>query len=189
MHGRCCLQAASPEHCTISSKHRLVLLRMGEIIVRNMLSWLGLSINTIIVASSWLFVLLLLLLLLLLLYTTSCKHSLVLLRMGEIIARNMLSWLGLSINTIIVASSSLFILLYQWRTAAQTSNVLLCNDLRYLISTHSYSFWVFTCVSKFRHFYMWWLWIMGWVRKKKKNLLLPSSGFPTTRYMSYIADL
>jgi len=26
-------------------------------------------------------------------YTTSCKHSLVLLRMGEIIARNMLSWL------------------------------------------------------------------------------------------------
>jgi len=31
-------------------------------------------------------------------YTTSCKHSLVLLRMGEIIARNMLSWLELSIN-------------------------------------------------------------------------------------------
>ena len=27
------------------------------------------------------------------LYTTSCKHSLVLLRMGEIFARNMLSWL------------------------------------------------------------------------------------------------
>jgi len=26
-------------------------------------------------------------------YTTSCKHSLVLLRMGEIIARNMLRWL------------------------------------------------------------------------------------------------
>jgi len=32
-------------------------------------------------------------------YTTSCKHSLVLLRMGEIITRNMLSWLKLSINT------------------------------------------------------------------------------------------
>ena len=31
-------------------------------------------------------------------YTTSCKHSLVLLRMGEIIARNMLSRLKLSIN-------------------------------------------------------------------------------------------
>ena len=31
-------------------------------------------------------------------YTTSCKHSLVLLRMGEIIARNMLSWLKLLIN-------------------------------------------------------------------------------------------
>jgi len=28
-------------------------------------------------------------------YTSSCKHSLVLLRMGEIIARNMLSWLKL----------------------------------------------------------------------------------------------
>jgi len=31
-------------------------------------------------------------------YTTSCKHSLVLLRMGEIIARNMLSWLQLLIK-------------------------------------------------------------------------------------------
>jgi len=31
-------------------------------------------------------------------YTTSCKHSLVLLRMGNIIARNMLSWLELLIN-------------------------------------------------------------------------------------------
>ena len=32
------------------------------------------------------------------LYTTSCKHSPVLLRMGEIIARNMLSWLKLLIK-------------------------------------------------------------------------------------------
>jgi len=31
-------------------------------------------------------------------YTTSCKHSLVLLRMGVIIARNSLSWLKLLIN-------------------------------------------------------------------------------------------
>jgi len=31
-------------------------------------------------------------------YTTSCKHSLVLLRMGEIIARNMLNWLKLLIK-------------------------------------------------------------------------------------------
>jgi len=31
-------------------------------------------------------------------YTTSCKHSLVLLRMGKIIARNMLSWLKLLIT-------------------------------------------------------------------------------------------
>ena len=46
-------------------------------------------------------------------YTTSCKHSLVLLRMGEIIARNMLNWLKLQKKkTVIVASSWLFILLY-----------------------------------------------------------------------------
>jgi len=31
-------------------------------------------------------------------YTTSCKHSLMLLKMGEIIARNMLSWLELLMN-------------------------------------------------------------------------------------------
>jgi len=40
------------------------------------------------------------------------KHSLVLLRMGEIVARNMFSWLKLSITFVIVASSWLFILLY-----------------------------------------------------------------------------
>jgi len=31
-------------------------------------------------------------------YTTSCKHSLTLLKMGEIIVWNMLSWLELLIN-------------------------------------------------------------------------------------------
>jgi len=35
-------------------------------------------------------------------YTTSCKHSLVLLRMGEIIARNMLSWLKLLIKLLLL---------------------------------------------------------------------------------------
>ena len=35
-------------------------------------------------------------------YTTSCKHSLVLLRMGEIIARNMLSWLWLLIKLLLL---------------------------------------------------------------------------------------
>jgi len=35
-------------------------------------------------------------------YTTSCKHSLVLLRMGEIIGRNMLSWLKLLINLLLL---------------------------------------------------------------------------------------
>ena len=44
-------------------------------------------------------------------YTTSCKHSLVVLRMGEIIARNMLSWLELLINVIVASSwlSMLFV--------------------------------------------------------------------------------
>jgi len=36
------------------------------------------------------------------LYTTSCKHSLVLLRMGEIIARSMLSWLKLLIKLLLL---------------------------------------------------------------------------------------
>jgi len=39
-YGRCCLQAASSVLYTTSCKHTLVLLRMGEIIARNMLSWL-----------------------------------------------------------------------------------------------------------------------------------------------------
>ena len=53
--------ATSWVHCTTSCKHSLVLLRMGEIIVRNLLSWFELLINRF-VASSWLFTLLLLLL-------------------------------------------------------------------------------------------------------------------------------
>jgi len=35
-------------------------------------------------------------------YTTSCKQSLVLLRMGEIIARNMLNWLKLLIKLLLL---------------------------------------------------------------------------------------
>jgi len=46
-------------------------------------------------------------------YTTRCKRSLMLLRMGEIIARNMLSWLKLSIKFVIVTSSWLFILFFR----------------------------------------------------------------------------
>jgi len=42
---RCCRPAASWMHYTTSCKHTLVLLRMGEIIARNMLSWLELLIN------------------------------------------------------------------------------------------------------------------------------------------------
>jgi len=43
------------------------------------------------ITSSSVFILLIIKSVLTVLYTTSCKHSLVLLRMGEIIARNMLS--------------------------------------------------------------------------------------------------
>jgi len=59
-HRRCCLQAASSVHYTTSCKLSLVLLRMCEIIARNMLSWLQIINKFIIVASSWLFMLLLL---------------------------------------------------------------------------------------------------------------------------------
>ena len=44
-------------------------------------------------------------------YTTSCKHSLVLLRMGEIIARNMLSWLKLLIKLSLLHQSAFYITL------------------------------------------------------------------------------
>ena len=54
-HRRCCLLAASSVLYTTSCKHSLVLLRMSEIIARNMLGWLGLLVKTVIVASSWLF--------------------------------------------------------------------------------------------------------------------------------------
>jgi len=45
MHRRCYLLAASSVHYTTSCKHSLVLLKMGETIARNMLSWLKLLIN------------------------------------------------------------------------------------------------------------------------------------------------
>ena len=45
MHRRCCLQAASSVLCTTNCKHSLVLLKLDEIIARNMLSWLKLLIK------------------------------------------------------------------------------------------------------------------------------------------------
>jgi len=45
MYRRCCLLAASPVHYATSCKHSLVLLKMDEIIARNMLSWLKLLIK------------------------------------------------------------------------------------------------------------------------------------------------
>jgi len=55
MHRRCCQQATSSVHYTTSCKYSLVLLKMGEIFARNMLSWLKLVIK-------------------LLLYLVSCLH-------------------------------------------------------------------------------------------------------------------
>jgi len=112
MHRRCCLlvtrmrwncipphpghqQAASSVHCTTSCKHSLVFLRTGEIITRNMLNWLK-SFCLLVTRMMWncipphpghqqaassVHC------------TTSCKHSLVFLRTGEIITRNMMNWL------------------------------------------------------------------------------------------------
>ena len=40
VHRRCCQEAAPSVHYTTTCKHSLVLLRMGEIIARNTLSWL-----------------------------------------------------------------------------------------------------------------------------------------------------
>ena len=144
-------QAASSVLYTTSCKHSLVLLRMGEIIARNMLSWFKLLIKlsllhlvscllyqwctvtqtsnvahcpkfwliSVSFSDLWQTVMSSVTTRYVLicsapfgawrwpghrqaassvLYTTSCKHSLVLLRMGEIIARNMLSWLKLLIK-------------------------------------------------------------------------------------------
>jgi len=47
MHQRCCLQAASSMHYTTCCKHSIALLRMDEIIARNMLSWWKLLIKSL----------------------------------------------------------------------------------------------------------------------------------------------
>jgi hypothetical protein len=74
-------------------------------------------------------------------YTTICKHSLVLRRMGEIIARNMLSWLQLLIKFVIVASSWLLTLLYQWCTVTHTHtwNLISTKDFHLLYLNSVYS--------------------------------------------------
>jgi len=62
-------------------------------------------------------------------YTTSCKHSLVLLRMGETIAQNMFSWLKLLINCHCCIQLVVYInpltpnVNYSGRTAPLTSKV------------------------------------------------------------------
>ena len=71
------------------------------------------------------------------LYTTNCKHSLVLLMMGEIIARNMLSWFKLLIKLLLL---HLVGCLYQWCTVTQTSNLFLLATRR-LLTKHNSQGW------------------------------------------------
>jgi hypothetical protein len=47
-------------------------------------------------------------------YTTSCKHSLVLLKMGEIIARNMSSWLRITNKPLSLHLVGCLYYLFQW---------------------------------------------------------------------------
>ena len=56
------------------------------------------------------------------LYTTSRKHSLVLLWMGEIIVRNTFSWLKLLIRLLLLHLVGCSYYLYQWCMVTQTSN-------------------------------------------------------------------
>ena len=58
-------------------------------------------------------------------YTTSCKHSLVLLRMSETIARNMLSWLKLSIN----CHCCILLVVYIISTMHGHANIKVLNNL------------------------------------------------------------
>ena len=53
-----------------------------------------------------------------------CKYSLVLLMMGEIIARNIFQLIEIIYKIVTVASSWLFILSYQWCTVTQTSELV-----------------------------------------------------------------
>jgi hypothetical protein len=55
-------------------------------------------------------------------YTTSCKHSLVLLKMGEIIARNMSSWLRIFNKSLSLHLVGCLYYLFQWCMVKQISN-------------------------------------------------------------------
>jgi len=85
------------------------------------------------------------------LYTTSCKHSLVLLRMGEINAWNMLSWLKLLIKLLLllylVGCSNYCINIYSNWSGEQFCNLSL-NTLYVLLFATNLSY------KKFIHVYI-----------------------------------
>jgi hypothetical protein len=83
-----------------------------------------------------------------------------------------------SSNTLIVILLQVHIFLFN---CILPQKLILFNDLGYLICTHSYFFYVLTCVSKLRHSWTWRPRVIRWVETFRRNLLLPSSGFPTTR--------
>ena len=78
-------------------------------------------------------------------YTTSCKHSLVLLKMGEIIARNMLSWLEL-LQTVIVSYSWLSILFLCIKVIEERSRNHCC-PVEGIVITYSKCVFRYSCPS------------------------------------------
>ena len=65
------------------------------------------------------------------LYTTSCKHSLVLLRMDEIVARNVSSWLKLLIKLLLLhLVGCLYYWVKQWVVVRQKFKILLYRGVR-----------------------------------------------------------
>ena len=109
-------QAASSVLFTTSSKHCLVLLRMGEILIRNMLSWLELSST-----SSWSPADSIVGALYHMLWTQSSAPE-----DGRHYRPKHVELIEVINKVIIVASSWLFILLYQWRTVKKNQILWCC---------------------------------------------------------------
>jgi len=74
-------------------------------------------------------------------YTTSCKHSLGLLRMGETIARNMLSWLELLIKRYCCIQLVVYIIVLEMHGHAKIKSSMYLTWNKFLFdSIHLYNF-------------------------------------------------
>ena len=78
-------------------------------------------------------------------YTTCCKHSLVLLRMGEIIARNMLSWLELSINRYCCIYLVVYVIVLVMHGHTNIKRSFICLEKPLIFSLYSN---MATCISR-----------------------------------------